>query len=125
MNERKLKNSAVLLADGLEIGHANQNLSYSELSGLLGNLLSVIRSHRTGWLEADPGNKFLPIPAVPEDAIVRAIEGKIAQNMSDATARRKSEEGEEDSKKNKHTGTNGTEDVIVIDDKEEEEEAEF
>ncbi len=48
MKKLKKKNSAVLLAEGVEIGN-QQTLSYQELSGVLGNLLSVIRSHRTGW----------------------------------------------------------------------------
>jgi hypothetical protein len=61
MKKLKKKNSAVLLAEGVEIGN-QQTLSYQELSGVLGNLLSVIRSHRTGWLEMNPENKQLPIP---------------------------------------------------------------
>ncbi len=66
MKKLKKKNSAVLLAEGVEIGN-QQTLSYQELSGVLGNLLSVIRSHRTGWhhtgwLEMNPENKQLPTP---------------------------------------------------------------
>lgn len=116
MNKVKKENSAVLLADGFEIGN-QQTLSYQELSGVLGNLLAVIRSHRTGWLESSPGNRLLPIPPVPNDAMTHALEGKLNLNQSAAAS-----EGEGDeSKGNVHAGTNGTEDVIVDDDDEENE----
>lgn len=132
MNKRKKENSAVLLADGVEIGN-QQTLSYQELSGVLGNLLSVIRSHRTGWLEMSPENKQLPIPPVPQALIASALEGTIARNLSDAAAaaaRRDSSNGDESKPKaNDYTGTNGTEYAIVIDDDDEinddDEEAEF
>ena len=118
MNKRKKENSAVLLADGVEIGN-QQSMSYQELSGVLGNLLSVIRSHRTGWLEMSPGNKQLPIPPVPQNLIAHAMEGKIARNLSDAAAaaaRQESSGGDESKPKtNAYAGTNGTEDVVVID----------
>ena len=128
MKKLKKKNSAVLLADGVEIGN-QQTLSYQELSGVLGNLLSVIRSHRTGWLEMNPENKQLPIPAVPQNLIAHAMEGKIARNLSDAVAavaRRESSNGDVSKKKNNdYAGTNGTEDVFFIDEDNAEEKAEF
>lgn len=120
MNERKKKNSAILLADGLEIGHQGGSVSYQELTGVLGNLLSVIRSHRTGWLESSPGNKHLPIPGVCRDVIACAMEGKITKNLSASAAVR-----DKMPRRTNLLGTNGTEDAIVVDDDDKEEETEF
>lgn len=125
MNKLKLENSAILLADGLEIGHQQGSVSYQDLSGVLNNLLAVIRSHRMGWLEMTPGNMHLPIPAVPEAIISAALKGKIAENLVKAAAARlegSAERGDDKSKKRiDYAKATGTEDVIVVDDEEEHE----
>jgi len=82
INRKKKENSTILLADCIDIGgRQQQSLSYADLSGLMGNLLSTIRDYRLDWFEKDPKNRATQkIPAVPEDLIERAIEGKVATN---------------------------------------------
>ena len=85
--------------------------------------MGVIRSHLTGWLDVNPENKQLPIPPVPQGLIARAMEGKIAQNVSEATATiaaaaaaGQESSGGDDSKPKKtdFASMNGTEDVVVM-----------
>ena len=117
INKCKEDNSAILLADGFEIGNQNR-LTYKELSGLLGNLLSLIRSHRTGWLEADPKRIDQPIPPVPHELMTSAIGGKGPQSM--ASAQHVNAEEDSETKKDVYYGTTGLEDFIVPDDSEDE-----
>lgn len=129
MNKRKEKNSAILLADGIEIGRQGGGMSYEEMSGVLGLLLATIRSHRTGWLEAKPENRNLPIPAVPQVAIQAALEGRIALNAAAALREASAEDADDEKdgsgnsnrapkrmKKREFASADGTEDVIVVDD---------
>jgi hypothetical protein len=111
VNKRKQENSVVLLADGFEIGQ-QQGLSYNDLPGLLGNLLAVVRSHRTGWLEADPEHENLPIPPMPADLIANALAGNLARVT---TTKSSDDKEEETKKKNIFAGSTGLEDFIVND----------
>mmetsp|Transcript_27261 Transcript_27261/g.75206 ORF Transcript_27261/g.75206 Transcript_27261/m.75206 type:complete len:283 (-) Transcript_27261:304-1152(-) len=68
INEVKQDNSTVLLADGK--GKRDQsrsgNLSYTDLSGLIGQMMKSIMDHRDQFLQQDPEtNVLLPIPAFP------------------------------------------------------------
>lgn len=125
INKRKLENSAILLADGVEIGHQQEeSISHQDLSGVLANLLSVIRSHRTGWLESNADNVNLRIPAVPQSIITNALEGKIAQNSG---AGRRESSGKEEmdeasEKKSNSVGVRNSQEIIVIDDSDEDKE---
>jgi len=74
LNARKLENSAVVLADGFEIGHKPQTLNYKELSGVLRNLILAIRCHRQQWVGDNPENKSL-IPPVPAEEIASTLDG--------------------------------------------------
>jgi len=65
LNEAKKTNSAILLADGLQVGLAGQQLSYEDLSGLFMHALKGYQSFRNEWLSADPNNAQNPIPIAP------------------------------------------------------------
>lgn len=111
INKCKEKNSAVLLD---EIGNQGR-WEIVELAGVLGRLMTVVRSHRTGWLEADPANRNLPIPAVPQTILDAALEGRIALNS--AAARRESANKTDAPTHEEEKKISAVEkDVIVIDD---------
>lgn len=101
VNELKRQNSAILLADGFEIGN-QRSLTYTDLSGVLGRLLATIRSYRTGWIETNSSN--LPIPAVPQSLITHALEGSIARNAR-SQPHRSADDDEKEAKKNGFAGT--------------------
>ena len=75
INTLKKKNSAVLLADGFEIGMQAGSLTYQELSGLFSRMMVTIRGHRTEWVQqnAERGNNEY-IPACGEDKLRAALE---------------------------------------------------
>ena len=123
LNKRKKQNSAILLADCVEIGH-RQGLSYTELSGLIRSTLDAIRSYRTAWLQVDPeGRKDQPIPPVPQEIINDAINGKLSANKK--LKKRNSLSDEESKESDRWAQATGLEDFIVPDDIDDEEEAEF
>ena len=74
LNRLKTDNSVVVLADGYEIGRGEQGLSYTDLRGVFGNLISGIRSHRTNFL-LQPGNHDKPIPPCPPELLEELING--------------------------------------------------
>ena len=75
VNKFKKENSAVLLADGFEIGVQSGSLTYQELSGLFSRLMTTIRGHRTGWTSqnGEKGNNDY-IPACGEEKLKAALE---------------------------------------------------
>ena len=81
INKVKQQNSAILLADGVELGTSGGNVSYTELSGLVRRLLALIQNHRKAFLR-DTSNENLPIPPIPdtvmEGCVNRHREGKAA-----------------------------------------------
>jgi hypothetical protein len=80
INEAKTENAAVILADGFEIGNERAGgLSYKELGGLLGNLLTGIRSHRNQWLAENENNASLPIPPC-DPATMKELVAKVTDN---------------------------------------------
>jgi hypothetical protein len=94
LNCVKKENAAVLLADGFEIGNQQAGgLSYKELSGLLGNLLAGIRSHRQQWLADIENNTALPIPPC-DPKTMNELVAKVANNP--AASKKKSNGGGED-----------------------------
>jgi hypothetical protein len=98
LNCVKKENAAVLLADGFEIGNQQAGgLSYKELSGLLGNLLAGIRSHRQQWLADIENNTALPIPPCDPN-MMNELVAKVANNprSQKAASKKKSNGGSED-----------------------------
>lgn len=145
LNRQKQDNSKILLADVLGgLGNGQQGLSYRDLSGMLGSLISTISTFRTAWLAA-PGNQDKPIPPIPESMIKNAVAGKRARlsdveraikgdsstctNPSDSTGStpgalkeetvQKSNKKKPLNNKNNFKAATGLEDFIVLSDDEE------
>jgi hypothetical protein len=113
INLVKKMNSAVLLADGFEIGNSQSLSTYKDLSGLLGNLLSAIRSHRTEWLTA-PENKNKLIPRYPPAAMESLVESATGRQMGKKSKSSEDSRGEDDEKKEDvFRGSTGLEDMTV------------
>jgi len=75
INKVKTENSAILLADGFEIGSEQQSLGYKELSGLLGKLMKTVRTHRKAFLSAvGDDNAGVPIPPCNPQNIASVVE---------------------------------------------------
>jgi tryptophanyl-tRNA synthetase len=102
INEQKKTNSVTLLADRFEIGSSGQALTYKDLSGVLGNLLSNIRSYRTAWLSSSPENLNKPFPPFDPDMMKSAIEsvaGKNSKRSSSSDGKAKIKDEEQHAKK--------------------------
>ena len=66
INQRKTDTSKIMLTDTVTFDkqNAGSSLNYTDLSGLVGSLITTIRRHRNTWLEAEEGNVGSPFPAV-------------------------------------------------------------
>lgn len=106
INLMKKDNSAVLLADGFEIGNL-QGLSYNDLSGFLGKSLTEIRRYRHEWLSTK-GNNEKPIPPLDREAMKHLVD-KVKN--SDKNKNRRSRGG---AKKVGEYG-NGIDDLEIVD----------
>ncbi len=63
VNEYKLDNASVLLADGTSLGNIRNAIGYQDLSGMIGNSIKAIRSMRRNVIDSNKltGNTTLPI----------------------------------------------------------------
>ena len=109
INEYKLENASVLLADGTSLGEAPRgSVGYTDLSGVIGNSIKAIRDMRRSAIASNEqaGNSSLPI-ALPFDADQLFDKVQEVINSRPAKAEPKKEDDEASSDSSSESKTNG------------------
>lgn len=109
INEYKLENASVLLADGTSLGEAPRgSVGYTDLSGVIGNSIKAIRDMRRSAIASNEqaGNSSLPI-ALPFDADQLFDKVQEVINSRPAKAEPKNEDDEASSDSSSESKTNG------------------
>ncbi|KAL7499275.1 hypothetical protein ACHAWT_006896 [Skeletonema menzelii] len=108
VNDYKLDNASVLLADGTSIGATTSSVGYKDLSGVIGNSMKAIRDMRRSVVASNEqtGNGGLPI-ALPFAA--ENLFDKVQEVLNARPIKTKKEDGDASSVSSSESETNGYE----------------